>query len=143
MCGAFYKKTGKGDYVKIGVDKTDFVEYNNIVIQYYKIYYNVILGGLTMAKQTISITLEPQTVETIRKIAAEELRTVSNMIDYIVSQYAIKKTETNFSKHARAAIFGEHAVIRNFADTQKILKNNVHVDKADSVFIKSLQGEEE
>ena len=93
-----------------------------------------------MAKQTISITLEPQTLETIHKMAAEEYRTISNMIDYIVSQYAISKTETNFSKHARAAIFGKRVSVTNYVDTQNTLKKNVHTDKADSVFIKNLRG---
>lgn len=88
-----------------------------------------------MAKQTLSVTLEPQTIENIKKMASEELRTVSNMLDYIVAQYVLKKEESNSSKHARAAVFGEQVVVSNFTDTQNILKNNIHIDDADAIFL--------
>ncbi len=88
-----------------------------------------------MAKQTLSVTLEPQTIENIRKMAAEELRTVSNMVDYIVAQYMISKETTSSAKHARAAVFGEQVVVSNFADTKEKLKKNIHIDEADAVFL--------
>lgn len=88
-----------------------------------------------MAKQTLSVTLEPQTIENLKKMAAEELRTVSNMLDYIVAQYMLKKEESNSAKHARAAVFGEQVVVSSFTDTQNLLKNNIHIDDADAVFL--------
>ena len=87
-----------------------------------------------MAKQTLSVTLEPHTIENIRKMAAEELRTVSNMVDYIVAQYMLTKEESN-TQHARAAVFGEQVVVSSFSDTQNILKKNIHLDEADAVFL--------
>lgn len=88
-----------------------------------------------MAKQTLSVTLEPSTIENIRKMAAKEFRTVSNMVDYIVAQYMIAKEESNSAKHARAAVFGEQAVVSSFSDTQNVLKKNIHLDEADTVFL--------
>lgn len=88
-----------------------------------------------MAKQTISVTLEPQTIEFVRKMAAAELRTVSNMIDYIVAQYALAKEESTSAKHARATVFGEQVVVSDYAETQNTLKNNIHIDEADAVFL--------
>ena len=88
-----------------------------------------------MAKQTLSVTLEPSTIEKISKLTAKELRTVSNMVDYIVAQYMIAKEESNSAKHARAAVFGEQVVVSSFSDTQNILKKNIHLDEADPVFL--------
>ena len=88
-----------------------------------------------MAKQTLSVTLEPQTIENIRKMAAEELRTMSNMVDYIVAQYMLTKESANSVKHSRAAVFGEQVVVSNFADTHSMLKKNIHIDEADTVFL--------
>lgn len=45
-----------------------------------------------MAKQSISVTLEPETIENLKRMAAAEYRNVSNMIDYIVAQYVIQKS---------------------------------------------------
>ncbi len=91
-----------------------------------------------MAKQSLSVTLEPQTIECIKKMAAEELRTVSNMIDYIVAQYMINKQETNSSKNARAAVFGEQVDILSYKDAKTALKKNVHVDESDKEFLGKL-----
>ncbi len=91
-----------------------------------------------MAKQSLSVTLEPQTIECIKKMAAEELRTVSNMIDYIVAQYMISKQEATSSKSARAAVFGEQVDILNYRDAKTILKKNVHIDVADKEFLGKL-----
>ncbi len=88
-----------------------------------------------MAKQTLSVTLESQTIENIRKMAAEELRTVSNMIENIVAQYMISKEASGSEKHARATVFGEQVVVSNFADTKSTLKKNIHIDEADDVFL--------
>lgn len=88
-----------------------------------------------MAKQTLSVTLEPSTIENIRKMAAKEFRTVSNMVDYIVAQYMIAKEESNSAKHARAAVFSEQVVVSSFSDTQNVLKKNIHLDEADTVFL--------
>lgn len=88
-----------------------------------------------MAKQTLSVTLEPQTIENIRKMAAEELRTMSNMVDYIVAQYMLTKEASNSVKHSRAAVFGEQVVVSNFVDTHSALKKNIHLDEADAVFL--------
>ena len=88
-----------------------------------------------MAKQTLSVTLEPQTIENIRKMAAEELRTMSNMIEYIVAEYMLEKRESNSVKHARAAVFGEQVAVSNFTDTKEMLKKNIHIDEADAVFL--------
>jgi len=84
-----------------------------------------------MAKQSISVTLEPTTINNLKKMAAEEYRTISNMIDYIVAQYVMQKNSTAAEKHTRAEIFGDSVQITSFQETNQALKKNVHIDEAD------------
>lgn len=88
-----------------------------------------------MAKQSMNVTLETKTIENIRKMAEKESRTVSDMIDYIVSQYMIMREEINSLKSARAAAFGEQVVVSNYSETQNALDRNVHIDETDIAFL--------
>ena len=88
-----------------------------------------------MAKQSISVTLEPVTIENLKKMAAAEYRNISNMIDYIVAQYVIQQNVSNAEKHGRAALFANSVQITSFGDTQKALKKEVHIDEADRAFL--------
>lgn len=88
-----------------------------------------------MAKQSISVTLEPATIENLKKMAAEEYRNISNMIDYIVAQYVIQKNAAGAEKHGRAAMFADTVQISSFRDTQERLKKNVHINEADRALL--------
>ncbi len=88
-----------------------------------------------MAKQSISVTLEPSTIENLRKMAAAEYRNISNMIDYIVAQYVMQQNESASQKHSRAAILGKQVNITPYKDTQATLKKNVHIDEADLAYL--------
>lgn len=84
-----------------------------------------------MAKQSISVTLEPATIENLKKMAAAEYRNVSNMIDYIVAQYVMQKNVSNSELHSRAALFADSVQITSFSETQDQLMKNVHIDNKD------------
>ncbi len=84
-----------------------------------------------MAKQSLSVTLEPSTIENLRRLSAENMRNISNMIDYIVAQYVLNQEESASVKSARAAVFGNQVKITPYNETVAILKKNVHIDKSD------------
>lgn len=88
-----------------------------------------------MAKQSLSVTLEPSTIENLRKIAAAEYRNLSNTIDYIVAQYMIHMEESASHKNARAAAFGKSVKISSYNETQSALKNNLHIDDEDLAYL--------
>ena len=92
-----------------------------------------------MAKQSISVTLEPSTIENLKRMAAEEYRNISNMIDYIVAQYVSQKNISSAEKHSRAVMLENAVRITPFGDTQKELMKNVHIDEEDRKFIGSLK----
>ena len=83
-----------------------------------------------MPKQSISVTLEKSTIISLRTIADAEMRSVSNLIDYIVAQYATH-AENAAEKWNRAVDFGAAVPIRDFAETQKILLQNVHTEPSE------------
>ena len=89
-----------------------------------------------MAKQSISVTLEPKTIETLKRIAADEYRNISNTIDYIVAQYDMQRNIDSAKKYSRAEMFANSVKITSFKETQKALKKNVHIDEKDRKFIK-------
>ncbi len=88
-----------------------------------------------MAKQSLSVTLEPATIENLKKMAAAEYRNISNMIDYIVAQYVLQKEESASVKSARASVFGSQVKITPYAETQASLEKNVFIDDADMTYL--------
>lgn len=90
-----------------------------------------------MAKQSLSVTLEPSTIENLRKMAASEYRNISNMIDYIVAQYMIQKEESASVRSARAALFGSRVKVTSYGETQKALEANMHIDDADIEYLEN------
>ncbi len=88
-----------------------------------------------MAKQSISVTLETKTIENIRNLAAEEYRTVSNMLEYIIARHMLEREKTNSEKYARAAVFGTSVKIVPYKETQETLKKNVIIDEKDLEFL--------
>lgn len=91
-----------------------------------------------MAKKSISVTLEESTIESLRKIADEEMRSVSNLIDYIVFQYSKKMSSSPAAKISRAAALGNNLVITDFKETENRLYKNVFIDDEDMAFIENL-----
>ena len=91
-----------------------------------------------MAKKSISVTLEESTIESLRKIADEEMRSVSNLIDYIVFQYSKKMSSSPSAKIGRAAAFGNSVSITDFKETENMLYKNVNLDDDDVAFIAGL-----
>ena len=91
--------------------------------------------GYFMAKQTLSVTLAPQTIENVRKLAEEEFRTISNMIDVIVAKYVKEREGTSFAKIMRATAFGENIIIAPYSQTNDVLRRNVRLDEQDISFI--------
>ncbi|MGN0446963.1 MAG: hypothetical protein ACI4GC_00275 [Acutalibacteraceae bacterium] len=94
-----------------------------------------------MAKKSISVTLEEKTINALKNIADEEMRSVSNLIDYIVAQYAKSLALSVSGKIDKAVAFASNVNIENYADTNKALLNNVVVDGEDEAFIKKLLNE--
>lgn len=88
-----------------------------------------------MAKKTLSVTLEPSTIENLHRLAAEDYRNVSNMIDYIVAQYVMQQEGSSFEKTARAATFAKQMKIPPYSETQKKLQKNVHIDGDDRAYL--------
>ncbi len=88
-----------------------------------------------MAKQSISVTLEPTTIETLRKMAAAEYRNISNMIDYIVAQYALQQQESAPEKTSKAALFGSQVKVTPYKETQNQLAKNMHLDDEDLAYL--------
>ncbi len=88
-----------------------------------------------MAKQSLSVTLEPTTIENLRRLSAANMRNISNMIDYIVAQYVIQEEESSSVKSARAAVFGGQVKITPYGETQAALKKNVHIDESDLAYL--------
>ncbi|MBO4322523.1 MAG: hypothetical protein J5592_06265 [Clostridia bacterium] len=89
-----------------------------------------------MAKKTISVTLEPSTIDSLHRLAAADYRNISNMIDYIVAQYVISRTESSAVKNARASVFADRVRITPYPETQDALMKNVRIDADDLDFIK-------
>ncbi len=88
-----------------------------------------------MAKQSLSVTLEPTTIEHLRRLSAANMRNISNMIDYIVAQYVIQQEESASVKSARAAVFGGQVKVTPYSETQALLKKNVHIDESDLAYL--------
>ncbi len=84
-----------------------------------------------MAKKSISVTLEPATIENLKALANSEMRNISNMIDYIVAKYVLEHGDTSSEKNAQALRLAENVTITNFKDTEAALKNNVLVENED------------
>ncbi|HPE95645.1 MAG TPA: hypothetical protein PLT66_06220, partial [Bacillota bacterium] len=79
--------------------------------------------------------LEETTIESLRAIADEEMRSVSNLLDYIVAQYAKKTNDTASAKLNRAAEFGRGTRIGSFTETAAALKKNIRIDDSDREYI--------
>lgn len=88
-----------------------------------------------MSKKSISVTLEETTIESLRAIADEEMRSISNLLDYIVAQYAKKANESASAKLNKAAAFGRNAKIGDFTETTAVLKKNVRIDGKDRDYL--------
>ncbi len=88
-----------------------------------------------MAKQSLSVTLEPSTIENLRKIAAAEYRNISNTIDYIVAKYMLQLEENASVKNARASAFAKQVEVAPYSQTQAALLNNVKIDEADLEYL--------
>ena len=100
-------------------------------------------GDMIMAKKSISVTLEESTIESLKHIAENEMRSVSNLIDYIVFQYSKSLKNSPTSKINSSINFGENVVINDFKETRKALYNNVVFDEADKLYIEELGGKTE
>ena len=91
-----------------------------------------------MAKKSISVTLEESTIESLRRIADNEMWSVSNLIDYIVFQYSKNLSSSPSAKISRAGAFGNSISITNFKETENELYKNVHIDDDDATFLAGL-----
>ncbi len=91
-----------------------------------------------MAKKSISVTLEESTIESLRRIADDEMRSVSNLIDYIVFQYSKSLASSPSAKIGRAASFGRSVSVNDFNETEKELYKNVSLDEDDRIFLTDL-----
>lgn len=93
-----------------------------------------------MPKRSLSVTLEESTIYNLKLIAAEEMRSVSNLIDYIVDQYAKKHSLSESLKINKAYEFADNFKVTTHNETQKKLLENVSLDDEDKAFIESLKG---
>lgn len=88
-----------------------------------------------MPKKSLSVTLEESTISNLQILAAEEMRSVSNLIDYIVAQYAKKHSLSASLKLNKAAEFTEKIQITPHGETQKALLDNITLDDDDQAFL--------
>jgi len=91
-----------------------------------------------MAKKSISVTLEESTIESLRRIADDEMRSVSNLIDYIVFQYSKSLASAPSAKIGHAASFGRNVSVNEFKETENALYKNVFLDDDDRIFLNGL-----
>ena len=92
-----------------------------------------------MGKRSISVTLEEVTIESLHSLADQEMRSVSNMIDYLVRLYTQERDETPTAKLQKAQGIAAKTVLRPYAETQAALRKNVFVDDADRSFLDSMK----
>ena len=88
-----------------------------------------------MAKKSLSVTLEETTISNLQILAEEEMRSVSNLIDYIVAQYAKKHSLSASLKLNKVAEFTDRIKITPHGETQKALLGNVTLDDDDQAFL--------
>ena len=81
-----------------------------------------------MAKKSLSVTLEETTISNLQILAEEEMRSVSNLIDYIVAQYAKKHSLSASLKLNKVSEFTDRIKITPHGETQKALLGNVTLD---------------
>lgn len=88
-----------------------------------------------MPKTSISVTLEESTIRNLRVLAEEEMRSVSNLIDYIVAQYAKSHGLSAESRLNQAIEFTEKIELKDYPETQKQLLKHVNIDDEDREFL--------
>ncbi|GEM_PF-7000072 len=88
-----------------------------------------------MSKKSISVTLEESTIECLKTTAESEMRSVSNLIDYIVMLYAKSNNSMNEIKRQAAAQAANDAVIRPYSETQVLLSTHVKMSEADKAVL--------
>ena len=71
-----------------------------------------------MPKKSISVTLEETTIDSLKTCAESEMRSVSNLIDYIVMLYTRSNSDSASSKLQQAQSFGYRIPLRPFGETQ-------------------------
>ena len=92
-----------------------------------------------MGKRSISVTLEEVTIESLRSLADQEMRSVSNMIDYLVRLYTQEQDGTPTAKLLKAQEIASKTALRPYAETQAALRKNVFVDDADRSYSESAE----
>ena len=93
-----------------------------------------------MPKRSISVTLEETTIESLRDCAEREMRSISNLIDYIVMLYTRSNSDTASAKLRQAQLFANNVPLRPFGETQDALKQNVFTDAEDRIELERLGG---
>lgn len=88
-----------------------------------------------MAKKSMSVTLEEATINRLKYLAEEEMRSISNLIDYIVAQYEKSLNTSVASKINRADAFGKRIQITNHSEINSALLKNVDIDDDDKAFL--------
>lgn len=90
-----------------------------------------------MAKESISITIDGRLKEMLGVYAKNENRTISNLLEVILSEYIQKKDEELELKQSflRARSFASKLVIKDYITTEKELDKNVFLSQDDKKFL--------
>lgn len=91
-----------------------------------------------MSKKSISVTLDETTIVLLKTLADKEMRSISNLIDYIVAQYAKMPDAAVYDKWEHAAAFARSVPIGSFSETEAALRKNVRLNEADRAKQKSI-----
>jgi len=90
-----------------------------------------------MAKAALSITLDKEIIKTLKFLAREDNRTVSNFSELIFSQYINGRLQKKPLEQslARAKDFAGSFEVKSFNDVESALKQNVTLSDADKNFL--------
>lgn len=93
-----------------------------------------------MAKTPVSLTIDQQVLNEIKKSAQMENRSLSNLTEVIFKEYLQSVAEGNVRhSYESAKRIGENMQIKTFEELNTDLDKNVFLSKSDEKYLKSLQ----
>ena len=93
-----------------------------------------------MAKIAVSLTIDNEILMGIKKYAASENRTLSNMTEVIFKEYLRSMNNSDIThSYDSAKRIGQEMKIKTFEETDADLRKNVTLSSSDEKFLKGLQ----
>ena len=93
-----------------------------------------------MAKTAVSLTIDNEILNGIKKYATSENRSLSNFTEVIFKEYLQSMNISNI-RHSfdSAKTIGQERQIKSFEETNADLKKNVYLSSSDEKYLKGLQ----